>query len=183
MRKVKLTSVTGIVVGMLSFSAVAAVAQDDAAPTATWVTGEVQYASSCATPASEDVGDVRQERGYRCAPQTWTSDDPRFSGQTALEWNADVYQTEGGFHSIVSSVWDIDGETGGWLCANPVGLTENYGLFATDVQGTDRLVCTGDGDNEGLSAVLTADWTAFPRSFEGLIISRELTPAPEPAAE
>jgi len=181
MRNLKVSLVVSMVVGMLGGGAIGASAQgDDAAtPAATWVTGQVSYAPSCASPTLENVGDVRQERGYSCAPQTWTSDDPRLGGRTALRWNADVYTTENGSHSVVSATWDIRGENGGWQCANPVGLAEGSGLFATDVQGTDRLVCTGDGENAGLSAVLTANWVGTPKTFEGLIIAGEPAPPPE----
>lgn len=180
MEQVKVTFAVGMVAGMVALSAIAAVAQDEAAEpaTAAWVSGQVQYAPSCASPTVETVGDVRQERGYGCAPQTWSSDDPRLGGQASLSWNADVYQTSSGLRSITSATWDIEGETGGWSCANPRGLAEGSGLYATDVQGTERIVCAGDGDNEGLTAILTANWNAAPRSFEGLIIEGELAPAP-----
>ncbi len=181
MSKLKISLVVGVVAGMLGGGAIGAGAQDDttATPAATWVTGQVSYAPSCTSPTMEDVGDVRQERGYHCAPQRWTSDDARLGGLTSLRWNADVYETENGVHSVVSATWDIRGESGGWQCVNPVGLAGGYGLFATDVQGTERIVCTGDGDNTGLSAVLTADWVGSPKTFEGLIITGEPAPPPE----
>ena len=180
MKQVKVSFVAGIVASMVVLSAVAAVAQDEAAEpaAATWVSGEVQYAASCASPTVETVGDVRQERGYECAPQTWTSDDPRLGGQAALTWNADVYQTSDGLRSVTSATWDIEGPAGGWSCANPRGLAGGSGLFATDVQGTERIVCAGNGENQGLTAILTANWNVAPRSFEGLIINGELAPAP-----
>ena len=181
MNKVKISLVAGIVAGMLAGGAIGASAQDetsDAQP-ATWVTGEIWYAPSCRSATLELVGDVRQERGYRCHPQTWKSDDPRFGGDGAESWNADVYVTDAGQISIISKVWDVRGETGGWQCTKPTGLSGSSGLFATDVQATDRLVCTGDGDNEGLTAVLTATWTSSPKTFEGLIIAGEPAPVPD----
>mgnify|MGYP001813099275 CR=1 FL=1 len=179
MRKVKLTLVAGIVAGMVGGASVVAVAQDDAAPAASWVTGTVTYAPSCSTPSGELVGEVRQDRGYRCNPQRWSSDDPRLEGETTVVWNADVYTLDEGSISVTTMAWDIRGETGGWSCNYPVGLERGSGLYTTNIQGTDRILCTGSGANDGLTAVLIADWGAAPKSFEGLVFAGEVPPMPE----
>lgn len=178
MRKVKLTLPAGLVAGMVGSGGVA-VAQDEAVPTASWVTGTVTYAPSCATPSGETVDGVRQDRGYRCDPQTWRSDDPRLEGAATVAWNANVHELDGARISVTTMAWDVRGETGGWSCSYPVGLERGSGLFTSTIEGTDRILCEGNGANDGLSAVLIADWAASPKSFEGLIFAGGVPPAPE----
>ena len=46
-----------------------------------------------------------------------------------------------------------------------------------------RLTCVGNGDNDGLTAILIVDWSAGLTKFEGLIFPGEVTPLPELSAE
>ena len=154
-------------------------AQEETAPAtaASWVTGTVQFAPSCVDPERTTTVGLTIERGYFCEPQTWESDDPRLGGSATLVWNADVYWFETERYSVINALYDIQGEAGGWTCRNSNGLDRGSGLFTDPVQGTEKLTCAGYGDNEGLTAILVADWAA--RSFEGLIFNREVPPQPE----
>jgi hypothetical protein len=183
--KVKHSLIAGVVAGLLAGNAVGVVAQDATAdPMApALVTGEVRYASSCqaAAPVFEDG--VQREHGYRCAPQSWSSDDARLGGATAADWNADVYEVDGVKYSVTNATWDIQGERGGGQCAHADGLEVGNGLHTITVQGSDRLTCIGNGDNTGLSAILIADWGVTPKTFEGLIFPGSVPPPPDAAAK
>jgi hypothetical protein len=71
---------------LLASSGIAS-AQDDA----TWVTGSMQHVDgSCSeTGSSDDGGGSRHS--YECT-QTWTSSDPRLTGDASRRWNEDSYQ-------------------------------------------------------------------------------------------
>ena len=58
---------------------------DAVAPT--WVTGNVQPAPSCSRGDLEVDGDVQRNRNLECSPQTWTSSDPRLTGEVVRRWN------------------------------------------------------------------------------------------------
>lgn len=179
------TSIIGILAtGLLAGATVAVAAQEETAPAtaASWVTGTVQFAPSCVDPERTNEVGLTIERGYACEPQTWESDDPRLGGSASLVWNADVYWLENERYSVTNALYDIHGEAGGWTCRNSNGLDRGSGLFTDPVQGTDKLSCAGYGGNEGLTAILVADW-AGSRSFEGLIFDREVPPQPELPAE
>ena len=148
---------------------------------ATWVTGTVRFASSCVEPERTTQAGLTIERGYVCEPQTWESDDPRLGGTATASWNADVYWFPTERYSVINAFWDIRDETGGWTCRSG-GLDRGSGLFTDPVAGAGELTCAGYGDNEGLTAILVADWSTS-RSFEGLIFDREVPPEPDLPAE
>ena len=57
-------------------------------------------------------------------------------------------------------------------------------LRQTSVFEGDRLSCVGYGDNDGLSAILTAEWSGTPKTVEGLIFPGDMPPMPEfPSSE
>lgn len=185
MRKVKFSLITAITLGLMAGSSVGVGAQDAPAdPMApAVVSGEMWFASSCQTPAPEADGDLFREYGYRCDPQRWESDDARLGGQATVAWNADVHTIDGQTYSVTSSAWDIRGEDGGWRCGHADGLEEGRGLFTASLQGSDRLTCTGSGSNDGLSAILVADWSSEPKTFKGLIFPGVVPAMPDLTAE
>jgi hypothetical protein len=184
-RGIKSGAIVVVALGLLAGSAVGVAAQHEVTdPTApTWVTGTVGYAPSCVDPERTTEADVVRERGHICAPQQWTSDDPRLGGAATLIWNADVYRLESESYSIVNALYDIHDDAGGWSCRNANGLDLGSGLFTDPVQGTDRLTCLGYGGNEGLNAILVTDFRTEPRTFEGIIFPGEVPPLPELPAE
>jgi hypothetical protein len=142
---------------------------------ATWVTGSVVY-GMCASPNLTSQDGVTREQ-YRCEPQTWTSSDDRLGGSATIMWNADLYEVDGQTYSLSAQVWEVRNDSGGWLCRNPDGLNRGSGKYPTAVQGTEMLTCVGNGANDGLTAVLVANWTT--KTIEGLIISGEGPPLPD----
>jgi len=151
---------------------------------ATWVTGNVQYASGCSGPDSEMDGEVRHDWNYECSPQTWTASDPRFSGEVSRRWNEDVHKTDNGFIAVNTTVDFLRNDEGAWVCTSS-NLYEGFGLFPTPLTGKTA-TCVGQGGYEGLSAILVEDGdeaeAGFP--FVGLVFSGDFPPLPEaPATE
>jgi hypothetical protein len=162
---------------------------DTEAVPATWVTGTVRYPSTsgCTTdPTSEVDGTVRRERGYVCGLQTWTTSDPRLTGEVAEIWNADVYDPDADVFkahptrnvSVITSAYDLRNEAGGWTCHSSQ-LAHGYG-FAPVRETGETAMCVGDGEYDGLSAILVID--RGPKSVVGLIFPGDAPPLPEPPA-
>jgi hypothetical protein len=148
----------------------------------TWVTGTVQPAPSCSGPDSvESDGDVQHEWIIECSPQTWTSSDPRLTGEVVRRWNDDVFRTDEGIISLSMDAAYLRNDDGGWACSNS-SLAKGSGMSTTDVTGgTFTHTCIGDGGYEGLSALLVSEFTVgFSEEFVGLIFSGDFPPLPEP---
>ena len=147
---------------------------------ATLVTGDIHApGSDCSWPTFEQDGAVRHEWGYHCEPQTWTTSDPRLSGDVAALWNADVHQTGNGFTSVITAAYFVTNEAGGWTCRSEA-IAEGYGLSYEYVTG-ETATCVGDGDYEGLSATLALDYVV-EESLIGLIFPGDAPPVPQPPA-
>ncbi len=108
-----------------------------------------------------------------------TSDDPRLSGTSVTVWNKDVYSSG----TIRSQTEVIRGDGRGWVCRAPAVLDESASFFATSIQGSDLFTCIGDGDNDGLMALLIVTTTSGQDAFEGLIFPGDLPPVPEVPTE
>ena len=149
---------------------------------ATWVTGDVRYASSCSGPDTEMDGDVRRDRNYECSPQTWTASDPRLTGEVSRRWNEDVYRTEDeGYVSVNMGAAYLRNEGGGWACSAS-NLFKGSGLFPQELTG-ETFACTGEDGYEGLSAILVNEQGGRnAEEFVGLIFSGDFPPLPEPPA-
>jgi hypothetical protein len=148
----------------------------------TWVTGEIQPAAgggSCSNDPDVMDGDVRRLRNVECSPQTWTSSDPRFTGEVVRRWNDDVYPTDEGSISVSMAAAYLRNEDAGWACsAND--LLKGFGMSSAEVTGT-TWTCIGDGGYEGLSALLVSEpGPGFSEEFVGLIFSGDFPPMPEP---
>ena len=155
---------------------------DVAATQPTWVTGRLHLASNCYDPVRETTEAVVHERGYRCAPQTWTVDDPRLSGQVTSLWDADVYAVGVDGVSVVAGTYVVRNDVGSWTCHH-AGVMTGTGRYAVPDLG-ETLTCTGSGGHEGLTAVLELDWSDFRAvTIQGLIFSGEMVPFPEPGAD
>ena len=146
----------------------------------TWVTATVQFGSSCDFGDTSIEDGVTQERGMNCQGQTWTSDDPRVDGKALVAHNADSFEVDGQGYSLVTSVVEFYNDAGGWQCTNADRVVSPAGtLYQTSRFDGDRLSCVGNGDYEGLSAVLVADWAGVAKTIEGLIFPGEMPPMPE----
>jgi hypothetical protein len=167
-------------------------AETEAVP-ATWVTGTIALGASCSGPtastpsASTSEADVQPEREHhRCSTQTWTTSDPRLTGTSTSTWDADVYVLDEAIISVVAGTYELQNESGGWLCHYRDDLANGMGRYA--VLATDQTVtCVGDDAYDGLTAILSLDWSNSPPSdvpLAGLIFPGEAPPLPElPAAE
>jgi hypothetical protein len=146
---------------------------------ATWVTGDIQPIDGTCTRRDVRVGDGVTRSSFEC-DQTWTSSDPRLSGDVSRPWNEDVYPTDEGAIAVGIDAPYLRNEGGGWACM--------YGFIAKGASPDSEpltgntFTCTGNGGYEGLSAVLVSTLApdSFAEEFVGLIFSGDLPPVPEP---
>ena len=148
-----------------------------------WVTGTIALGASCSGPiASMPESDVQPEREHhRCSTQTWTTSDPRLAGTSTSTWDADVYVLDEAIISVSAGTYELRNESGGWLCHYRDDLATGMGRYA--VLATDQTVtCDGDDAYDGLTAILSLDWSNSPPSsvpLAGLIFPGEAPPLPE----
>jgi hypothetical protein len=148
----------------------------------TWVTGNIQHVDgSCSQIDIKPVGDASRSR-YECTA-TWTSSDPRLTGDASRLWNTETYRTDEGAVEVTTEVHYPRNGDGGWACSNRYLGKDS--IPATDVLTDYTLTCIGNGGYEGLSAVLQSkSGEDFSEEFVGLIFSGDGPPLPEaPAAE
>lgn len=161
---------------------VAAQAEPEDPLASAWVTGSIAWATSCQSPETTVAEDKTSERGHRCEGRTVTSDDPRLSGTSVIVWNKDIHSIDGPSRGIRSVIEDIRGDGRGWVCQTPAVLDGGADFFATSIQGSELTTCVGDGQNDGLTALLVVTMTNQADEFEGLIFPGELPPLPQLSA-
>jgi hypothetical protein len=147
----------------------------------TWVTGTIASAPSCSSGDLELDGDVRRYTDVECSPQTWTSTDPRLSGEVVRRWSEDNYPTDEGTISVSVGAAHLRNDGGEWACFD-TSLLRGSGMSSEAVTDT-TFACTGDGGYAGLSAILvSSSTTGFNEEFVGLVFSGDFPPVPEPPA-
>jgi hypothetical protein len=155
---------------------------DAVAPT--WVTGTVQPGGSCSDGTSDVEIDVIRSRNFECGPQTWTSSDPRLTGEVTRRWSEDTYRMDDGSGSKTVSLDAayLRNESGGWACSAIDLLDGGSVRSGIALTGTAR-TCIGNGGYEGLSAILASEYgPGYSEEFVGLIFSGDFPPVPEPPA-
>jgi hypothetical protein len=147
----------------------------------TWVTGSMeQVENTCSEQGSSNDGGFTRH-GYECT-FTFTSSDPRLTGDASRWWNEDSYQTDEGPSPIAVSVVAnyLRNDGGDWTCST-VSLLKGSTPTGESLTDGDTYQCIGGGGYAGLSAVLVSKYMAdsFGDEFSGLIFSGELPPLPE----
>jgi hypothetical protein len=143
------------------------------------VTGTVLHAPSCTAPTRTVEAEVVRERGTRCEPQTWATNDPRLSGTASVTWNADTYRFDGADATVIAESVELRNEAGAWRCQSGPWVADGSGLYATTVPTT--FTCTGLDGYEGQTAILTVDIDAG--TVEGLVLAGDPPAWPEAAGE
>ena len=156
---------------------VPAVQSDAASMDAAWVTGTLLH-GTCTPPDRTIDGDVVHEVGHRCESQIWETDDARLSGTATSAWNADVYRL-GPDVSVSTGTYDVETETGRWLCSSGPTVAQGSGLFAST--NPETITCEGQDAYAGLGAVLNVDVDAG--SIEGLVFAGEVPESPKPTGQ
>jgi hypothetical protein len=149
----------------------------------TWVTGSMQHVeSSCSETGSSNDGGFNRH-SYECT-FTWTSSDPRLTGDVSRPWNEDTYQTDEGPISVGMDASFLRNEGGDWACSTGY-LVKGSSPNEEALTDGSTYTCVGSGGYEGLSAVLVSEPVeGFSDEFSGLIFSGDLPPVPEaPAVE
>ena len=139
---------------------------DSVAPT--WVTGSMQQVEdSCSELGSSSDGGVSRH-SYECT-FTWTSSDPRLTGDASRPWNEDSYQTDEGPISVSVVANYLKNDGGDWTCST-VSLLKGSSPTGESLTDGDTYLCIGGGGYEGLSAVLVSKYMAdsFGDDFSGL---------------
>jgi hypothetical protein len=157
---------------------------DAEAVASTWVTGDIRPAPSCSDGDIEMDGDVLRSRNIECSPQTWTSSDPRLTGEVSRRWNEDTYQMDDGpgSKSVYIDAAYLRNEDGGWTCVDS-GLDDSGSSTVATTTPVYAYTCIGDGGYDGLSAMLVLEPTVgYSEEFVGLIFPGDFPPVPEPPA-
>ena len=167
-------------------SGVPGAATDTETTPATLVTGEMGWASSCNSPTVEVDGDVTRTLNRLCAPQIWTADDPRLSGEAVNTWNTYTYVVDGKRKSVLADAYYLRNEQGGWACRSY--LLSDGGGEGGSWEGLETVMCEGEGEYEGLSAIIDFDEPVHDgtsaQPMVGLIFPGDAPPHPAlPAAE
>jgi hypothetical protein len=150
---------------------------------ATWVTGSMQHVDgSCSDAGASNDGGLSRN-SYACT-FTWTSSDPRLTGDVSKRWIEDTHQTDEGPISVGMDASFLRNEGGDWACS--YGYVVKGSTPAESLTDSSTYTCVGSGGYEGLSAVLVSEpiEDSFSDEFVGLVFSGDLPPLPEaPAAE
>ncbi len=147
----------------------------------TWITGTIESAPNCSSGDLEIDGDVLRYTNVECSPQTWTSSDPRLTGEVVRRWSEDNYPTDEGTISVSVDAPYLRNDGGEWACLD-TSLLRGSGMSSEAVTDT-TFTCAGGGGYAGLSAILVSSFTeGFNEEFVGLIFSGDFPPVPEPPA-
>ena len=182
MRGIKSGLSAVLVIGLMAGSTAVTTAQEDTSdPSApAWVTGSLTTpgTSGCTTTTTlvDDVVAVRER--HSCAPQTWTTDDPRLTGTSTWTWTNDVYALDEATVSVSAGTLDLRSDAGGWLCDYADQLFDGTGRRASPIN-ENTLTCVGNGDYDGHTAILAIDWDQRPMTVYGFIFPGEAPPLPE----
>ena len=173
--------VIGLMAGSTAVTTAQEAATDPSAPA--WVTGSLTAAgmSGCTTAKTPIDGVEPERERHECTPQTWTTDDPRLTGTSTWTWTNDVYVLDEAIVSVSAGTLDLRNEAGGWLCDYADQLFDGMGRRAPTIN-ENTVTCVGNGDYDGLTAILALDWSKRPMLVYGFIFPGEAPPLPEPGA-
>ena len=149
MRNLRMTAVVGAA-ALLALTTASAVAESDADP----CIGTVEFG----------------EEGM-----TWTSSDPRLSGDASGTGGWSLYEPpaeDAGETAVEDRSYIIINEDGSWGCADSQPAGPEH-----DVTG-HTLIFAGTGDYEGLTAHVRIDWSTYPFGFSGVIIEESVPEDP-----
>lgn len=143
-----------------------------------WVTGMLQLAGDCEDAQVEAADGLLRQRGWLCAPQEWVTSDPRLSGTATNTWNADVWVVDGALISLRRGTYEVVNAEGSWQCEFAHNLAHGSGLFFDPVHA-ESVTCVGAGGYEGLTAIVTIDWSDFQNvTLAALIVPGDPPPVP-----
>lgn len=176
MKRIRMTVLTILTIGLLAGSALGAAAQPEAAPpvefTATWSWGPPMRPQT-----STQVPNGVQHRGGAWRPGVLAAaSDPRWQGTLSVVSKSDDYGAVDG-PEVGLFAFRIENQEGAWQ------QTPTVSLIVPGVDAEfDRGVFIGAGGYEGLIAVvdIVGDPAAQTWDLHGYIIDGELPPPPEP---
>jgi hypothetical protein len=93
---------------------------------------------------------------------------PRLSGSSTNTWNHDVYQLAEGTYSVTVGHFEVENEAGRWVCPYEQ-LETDVGISSRPIDGGYIATCSGSGDYDGLSALLSFESSEGQSSVNGLI--------------
>ena len=172
MKGLKPSVISILAIGLLAGSAVGVTAQDAERAAPVPVTGESRDGPCVGAMPSEVIDGVRHERSGLCS-QTVSFSDPRLEGEATYQYANTGHLDENGVAIVTlgTDALSIVNDDGAWR--------QPPALWAVDLGGTDLKVLYGEGDYEGLVAVLKASDSG---TFEGFIIDGDFPPPTETAS-
>ncbi len=179
------TIAAAIVVSLIAGSAIAVAAQEETTSEATFATGTVGASTVIGEPISTITDGVEDVRGLvREGPIEMS--DPRLTGSLVRVINFSVRPvSSSGALLIQTDLWRVENDGGSW--SGPSTAISGLGEVPSDITvNLETAVLTGEGDYDGLSAYLVADWSPETGAdMQGAIFSGEMPPLPEgiPAGE
>jgi len=190
MRALRLSLVGTVILTLFAGLGVGVAAQDeDETPTSTYVTGN--YIDSFGTaPEFSELDGVERMRMTSERVVEWS--DPRLPSKMATKLDLDSrlgVHPDGPVSSGVRAyTYRLEGPTGAWTGTGRGFSTGGFEFYPTEESwlfSTELVELTGEGDYEGLSAILVlntswGDFVTATYTFEGYIFEGEPPPLPEP---
>jgi hypothetical protein len=173
----KPTFISILAIGLLAGSAVGVAAQDAERAAPVPVTCESRD-GPCVGPMPSEVIDGVRHSGSGLCSQTVSFSDPRLEGEATYQYANTEHLDENGVAIVTlgTDALSIVNDNGAWR--------QPPTLFAFDLGSSDDarlLVLYGEGDYEGLVAVLTSTGCGLC-TFEGFIIDGDFPPPTETAS-
>jgi hypothetical protein len=161
--------------GVLTMAVVASDEDEDEAPTATYVTGEIIQTQGTGDAEYWEEGGVEHTRGL-LHEETIEWSDPRLPSRLLINTNIGSHQPDA--RATTSSYRLEDGPDGAW-----VGTGRSFGGYPTGEfppVGITVMTLTGEGAYEGLSAMIANKLEDGASALEGYIFEGALPPIPDP---
>jgi hypothetical protein len=178
-RAIKTTTISILAVGLLAGSAVGVAAQDEASSEASFITGTIGASSVIGEPVVSVTDGIEDGRGLVREGPIEVS-DPRLTGTLVRVINFSFRPvSSSGALLVQTDLWSIENDGGSWSGPSTgiSGVDDVPSDFTTDLE---TVVLTGEGDYDGLSAYLVADWTPETGAdIQGAIFAGEMPPTPD----
>ena len=189
MRAIKTTTISILAAGLLAGSAVGVAAQDQSSG---YFTGSIDESTATQIDGVFESGPPDTGRGMGFVGATVETDDERISGTLSQALNFDWSGPEPTLVHTGASLWRIENDGGAWVGhGTEFSYTDDWTQWDEEDPSTwgptgNFVVLTGEGDYEGMTAMVTTQPSDVGvSSLSGVVFSGEVPPVPEmmPTAE
>jgi len=173
------TSLLALSLALAASTAVVAQDDSDLVPEVAYSTGSIsgEIAGFVAPTEEFGAGGLIEARGVSVQGIPVQMDDPRVSGLLTIVGNGTGQAFGNGFASIESRTYRLENDGGAWAGYGSAiqAITEDEALM-----DMETAVLAGEGDYEGYTAFLLAEFVDDNRAFEIVVVGGEPAPAPDP---